>query len=299
MAEKKNVVIFELAPDLGLKPLELVKQLKESGLKFDTNVKSHMDEVSEADAEKIKSYFLNKKRPAEQVEKKVVVKKKTDEPKKAAPKIAKKHQEPKEEKKEESQQTKIITRKKKVEVEEVPVPQEPEIVLSAPSVPIQVQVEEQQPKPVEKQVEKTEEKIEDKPAEKPQQPAEPRRDKPRIVDTSRPSDNRPSSSRPPYPPRPGDRPSSSRPPYPPRPGGGGARPKTSVTLTPPPAHSHYRTYEKKKETHIDEDKKKGKTSLRKDGKFEVVVDVNEVKTIGPVRTPVSYTHLTLPTKRIV
>jgi len=78
MAEKKNVAIFELAPELGLKPLELVKQLKESGLKL--GIKSHMDEVSEDDAEKIKSYFLSKKLPPKQAEKKSVVKKKAAEP---------------------------------------------------------------------------------------------------------------------------------------------------------------------------------------------------------------------------
>ena len=314
MAEKKNVAIFELAPELGVKPLELVKRLKDSGLKLDTSIKSHMDEVSAGDAEKIRDLFLKKDAPAKE-EKKTVVKKKAAAaaPKKEAKATATKKPHKKEEVKheekvvEEAKHAKTIIRKKKIEVEEVPVVvEEPVVVVEEKKEEIVVAPKtEHEHKPAEKQPEHRHE--------------EPRRDKPRIVDTSRPSSDRPQSSgsgRPPYPPRPqSPRPQSSgggRPPYPPRsgsgpdrrpmgqggqrpsgPGGrpsgpGGQRPggqrfgQQTSTLPPAPAHSHYRTYEKKKDTHIEDDKKR-KSGVKKDGKLEVVVDVAEVKTVGSGR----------------
>ena len=304
MSEKKNVAIFELAPELGLKPLELVKSLKESGVKLDSSIKSHMDEVSASDAEKIRDYFLKKDKPSAQEEKKSVVKKKaapkapaSKTTKKAPSKVVKKQEEPKkikEEVKEEAKQTKTIIRRKKIEAE-------PEVVeIPAPPVEeIQKVVEKQEAVAVEVQVKDESPKTEHKPEQ-----TEPKRDKPRMVDTSSSS----TSSRPSYPPRPssgpgGPRPSGARPPYPPRPGGprpAGPRPtgprpggdrkpapgqrpygqkfgSQASTLPPPPAHSHYRTYEKKKEPTVDDDRKKGKAGVKRDGKLEVVVDINEVK----------------------
>lgn len=69
MSEK--IKVFELAPELGLRPLELVAKLKEIGV----IVKSHMSEISEKDAENVRKHLLKKPEPKVE-EKKTVIKKK-------------------------------------------------------------------------------------------------------------------------------------------------------------------------------------------------------------------------------
>ena len=54
MAEK--VKVFELAPEFGLRPLELVNKLKEIGI----SVKSHMSELSDDEVTKIKAHLSKK-----------------------------------------------------------------------------------------------------------------------------------------------------------------------------------------------------------------------------------------------
>ncbi|HOW17344.1 MAG TPA: translation initiation factor IF-2 N-terminal domain-containing protein, partial [bacterium] len=129
MAETKKIAIFELAPELGLKPLDLVKQISSSKIKLSSEIKNHMSEVSAADAEKIREYLLNKDKAPQEVEKKTTVKKKsavgvkaTKEKevveKKPVSKVAKKKkEEPKQEepKEEQKQHSKTIVRKKKIE----------------------------------------------------------------------------------------------------------------------------------------------------------------------------------------
>jgi len=68
----KKITVFELAPEFGLRPLELVNKLKEVGIV----VKSHMSELSEEEVEKIKAHILKKDEPKKAPEKKITVKKK-------------------------------------------------------------------------------------------------------------------------------------------------------------------------------------------------------------------------------
>ncbi|MFH1223131.1 MAG: translation initiation factor IF-2 N-terminal domain-containing protein, partial [Pseudomonadota bacterium] len=68
-----KIKVFELAPELGLRPLELVAKLKEIGV----DVKSHMSEISKEDAERIKEHLTKKDEP-KPTEKKAVVRKKKD-----------------------------------------------------------------------------------------------------------------------------------------------------------------------------------------------------------------------------
>jgi len=291
MAETKKVAIFELAPELGLKPLDLVKQLKESGVKLSSDIKNHMSEVSADDAEKIREHFLSKGKEPKQEEKKTAVRKKSaaapkEETKAAAKKpavktaVKKKAEEPKkEEKKEEEAKPKIKVRKKEVPapvVEEAPKVEEQKIeVKQEPVVEQKPEVQAKEPAP-----------RESTPHER---PAEPRREKPRMVDTSRPSypPRQGEGQRPSYPPRPGGAPrpgGDRRPSGPPRPGGdrrpSGPRPGGGRFSQPapetPPITSHHRMYDKKKETHVEEDKKKSKAGVKRETKLEVV-DILEVK----------------------
>lgn len=292
MADTKKVAIFELAPELGLKPLDLVKQLKDSGVKLSSDIKNHMSEVSSSDAEKIREYFLNKDKAPKQEEKKTTVKKKAAGAEKAEPKtpakkttavktaVKKKKEEPEkeEEKIKEEAKPKIKVRKK-----EIPAP----VIEEAPKA--------EEPKPVEEHKEPVVEQRAEAPLkEEPQHrtsapvqgPLEPRRDKPRMVETQRPSypprqggAPRPSGDRRPTGPRPtGPRPGGDR-----RPAGAGDRrpgqgPRFSQsTPVTPPAASHHRIYDKKKDTHVEDDKKKAKGGVKRETKLEVV-DILEVKT---------------------
>ncbi len=54
MSEK--IKVFELAPELGLKPLELVTKLKEIGVV----VKSHMSELEDDQVAQIKAHLTKK-----------------------------------------------------------------------------------------------------------------------------------------------------------------------------------------------------------------------------------------------
>lgn len=76
MSEK--IKVFELAPELGLKPLELVTKLKEIGVV----VKSHMSELEDDQVAQIKAHLTKKEEP-KAAEKKTTVKKKAAAP--AAP----------------------------------------------------------------------------------------------------------------------------------------------------------------------------------------------------------------------
>jgi translation initiation factor IF-2 len=72
MAEK--IKVFDLAEELGIRPLDLVKKMQEIGI----DVKSHMSSVEDADAEKIKKHLSKKDAPEkEEKTKKTTVKKAT------------------------------------------------------------------------------------------------------------------------------------------------------------------------------------------------------------------------------
>jgi len=123
MTEK--IKVFELAPELGLRPLELVTKLKEAGIEVK---QGHMSELSGEDVDKIKAY-ISKPKEVKIEEKKTVVKKKAKEaPTKKEPerkvlgKIVKKETKKKEEKPlpapEPVKTVKTIIRRKKTVEEE-------------------------------------------------------------------------------------------------------------------------------------------------------------------------------------
>ena len=70
MSEK--IKVFELAPEFGLRPLELVNKLKEIGIV----VKSHMSELTDDEVEKIKAHLSKKDEPKKAAEKKTTTVKK-------------------------------------------------------------------------------------------------------------------------------------------------------------------------------------------------------------------------------